>query len=306
MREKPDVVRESSSEASEEEVKRKRIDLSVAQVAGSAVAAVLAAVLASSFGVYGTIAGAGVVSVIATCGGSLFQHLFTRTGEQLRPGRTPVGVTMAAAPQAPPAPGEFTEGTVYRARVRGWKRLASAAAVVFGIAMTGITVYELASGESLSGRGGTTVGDALTRQGTSSADSDSDSGSDPGGSGSGDSDDAGETGGPGAGTSSASPSRTPGGQGDDGTPSGGDGGTAGSPTPAPTASGETGGGENGGSGGGERAPPPRPPPHPIPRAPAYPREATSAACSRAPAATSASAWRHIAYAASVRTSDAPQ
>ncbi|MEV5726873.1 hypothetical protein AB0N50_13820 [Streptomyces pharetrae] len=259
MREKPDVVRESSSEASEKEVQQKRIDLSVPQVAGSAVAAVLAAKLASSFGVYGTIAGAGVVSVIATCGGSLFQHFFKRTGEQLRTGRTPVRVAMGAAPQAPSAPGEFSEGAVYRARVSGWKRWAPAAAVVFGITMTGITAYELASGDSFSGRGGTTVGGALTRQGTSSSDSDSDSdsGSDSGRSSSGASEDTGETGGPGGGTPSASPSRAPGEQGD-GTPSGGDGGTAGSPTPAPTAPGET-GGESGAGGGETSAGTPSPP-----------------------------------------------
>ncbi|WP_065481416.1 hypothetical protein [Streptomyces sp. PTY087I2] len=47
-------------------------------------AAVAAAVLASQLGVYGTIAGAGVMSVVATCGGSVFQHFFRRTGEQLR------------------------------------------------------------------------------------------------------------------------------------------------------------------------------------------------------------------------------
>ncbi|MFD5715579.1 hypothetical protein ACFWHW_35285 [Streptomyces pharetrae] len=254
MREKPDVVRESNSEASDEEVKQKRIDLSVPQVAGSAVAAVLAAELASSFGVYGTIAGAGVVSVIATCGGSLFQHFFKRTGEQLRTGRTPVRVAVGAAPQAPPAAGEFSEGTVHRARVRGWKRWAPAAVVVFGVTMTGITAYELASGDSFSGRGGTTVGGALTRQGTSSTDSDSDSGS--AGSGSGASEDAGETDGPGGGTPSASPSRAPGEQGD-GTPSGGDD-TAGSPTPAPTARGET-GGESGEGGGETSAGTPSPP-----------------------------------------------
>ena len=33
---------------------------------------------------YGTFIGAGVVSVVATCGGTVFQHLFKRTGEQLR------------------------------------------------------------------------------------------------------------------------------------------------------------------------------------------------------------------------------
>ncbi|KOU48496.1 hypothetical protein [Streptomyces sp. WM6378] len=63
---------------------KKRIDLSVPQVAGSALAAVTAAVLASQLGVYGTFLGAGVVSVVATCGGTVFQHFFKRTGEQLR------------------------------------------------------------------------------------------------------------------------------------------------------------------------------------------------------------------------------
>ncbi|MEU9712724.1 hypothetical protein AB0E21_29600 [Streptomyces sp. NPDC047967] len=69
---------------SDAEPKEKRIDLSLPQVAGSAVAAVAAAVLASQLGVYGTIAGAGVMSVVATCGGSVFQHFFRRTGEQIR------------------------------------------------------------------------------------------------------------------------------------------------------------------------------------------------------------------------------
>ncbi|MFB4421445.1 hypothetical protein C5F59_010165 [Streptomyces sp. QL37] len=66
------------------EGKERRIDLSLPQVAGSAVAAVAAAVMASQLGVYGTIAGAGVMSVVATCGGSVFQHFFRRTGEQIR------------------------------------------------------------------------------------------------------------------------------------------------------------------------------------------------------------------------------
>ncbi|MGW4240259.1 hypothetical protein ACWEJP_26195 [Streptomyces sp. NPDC004749] len=63
---------------------RRRLDLNLPQVAGSALAAIAAAVLASRLGVYGTVLGAGVVSVVATCGGSVFQHLFRRTGEQIR------------------------------------------------------------------------------------------------------------------------------------------------------------------------------------------------------------------------------
>lgn len=74
-----------------------RLDLNVPQVAGSAIAAVVAAKLASNLGVYGTIAGAGVVSALGTCGGSILQHVFRRTGRhvqevavQARPGVRPV------------------------------------------------------------------------------------------------------------------------------------------------------------------------------------------------------------------------
>ena len=146
MRETPDAGR------------KRRIDLNVPQVAGSALAAVVAAKLASSFGVYGTILGAGVVSVIATCGGTLFQHFFKRTGEQLREATT----TARPQVQAAPTPGEFSAGTVYRARVKSWRRPLVAAALVFGVTMGGITVYELASGSSFSGGTGTTVGDAVS------------------------------------------------------------------------------------------------------------------------------------------------
>lgn len=68
----------------EPEAGKKRIELSVAQVAGSALATVAAAVLASQMGVYGTVIGAGVMSVVATAGGTVFQHFFRRTGEQIR------------------------------------------------------------------------------------------------------------------------------------------------------------------------------------------------------------------------------
>jgi hypothetical protein len=167
--------------------KERRLDLSLPQVAGSALAAVAAAVLASQLGLYGTIIGAGVVSVIATCGGSIFQHLFRRTGEQIRvvtvqakprvrqvpvrdergdPSR-PVeqsGRTTPPLPSPPPRPTlseEFGEATTHGTRVRGWKRPAAAAVVVFVIAMLGITGFELISGQDLSGGKGTTVGSVV-------------------------------------------------------------------------------------------------------------------------------------------------
>lgn len=148
---------------------RKRIDLNVPQVAGGALAAVVAAKLASYFGVYGTILGAGVVSVLATCGGTVLQHFFKRTGEQLRE-----KAVVAARPRerTVPAPGEFTEGTVYRARVKSWRRPLVAAALVFGVTMAGITAYELISGNSFSGGKGTTVSDAVTGRNSSGTRSD--------------------------------------------------------------------------------------------------------------------------------------
>ncbi|MET8562229.1 hypothetical protein ABZV75_17125 [Streptomyces flaveolus] len=157
---------------------RKRIDLSVPQVAGSALAAVVAARLASYFGVYGTILGAGVVSVVATCGGSVFQHFFKRTGEQLR-GKTAVAARPPAGRQArapgrqgSPPPGEFTEGAVYRARAGSRRRPLLAAALVFGVTLAGITAYELVSGNNFSGGTGTTVSDAVTGRGSAGAKSD--------------------------------------------------------------------------------------------------------------------------------------
>ncbi|WP_308354079.1 hypothetical protein [Streptomyces sp. NP-1717] len=154
-------------------VATQRLELSLPQVAGSALAAIAAAVFASKLGVYGTIIGAGVVSVIATCGGTVFQHLFRRTGDQIRevsvqvkprarqvydaePAPAPPPAPAAAPPQEAAAGDEFGGATTYGTRVRGWKRPVAAAAVVFAVAMLAITGYELAAGQDLSGGKGTT------------------------------------------------------------------------------------------------------------------------------------------------------
>ncbi|MFD8390598.1 hypothetical protein ACFV2N_15660 [Streptomyces sp. NPDC059680] len=206
---------------------RKRIDLSVPQVAGGALAAVVAAKLASYFGVYGTILGAGVVSAVATCGGTLFQHFFKRTGEQLR------DATATARPreQVPPAAGEFTEGTVYRARVRSRRRPVVAAAVVFGVTMAGITTYELVSGNAFGGGRGTTVSDAVTGRSSSSSTSDVPAGSEetPVPSRTPSREHAPDTGGGTAHSATPTPGDSPGGE-----ASGGP-----SPSPTPTPSGST-------------------------------------------------------------------
>ncbi|MFD5183181.1 hypothetical protein ACFWMQ_11265 [Streptomyces sp. NPDC058372] len=84
MRETTQVKEVDPQGGEEPQQEEKRIDLSLPQVAGSAVAAVAGAVAASQLGVYGTVIGAGVMSVVATTGGTVFQHLFRRTGEQIR------------------------------------------------------------------------------------------------------------------------------------------------------------------------------------------------------------------------------
>ncbi|MFE7603067.1 hypothetical protein [Streptomyces sp. NPDC057494] len=158
----------------------------MAQVSGSALAAVIAAKLASTLGVYGTILGAGVISVIATCGGPLFQHLFRRTGEQVRDAtaaakpkarQVPVpagpqddrtlmlGTVRAPLPSGEPVDEDFGEATTHGTRVRGWKRPAIAAALVFGVTMGGITAYELVSGQDFSGKQGTTTFGSVVRGG---------------------------------------------------------------------------------------------------------------------------------------------
>ncbi|MEW2178959.1 hypothetical protein AB0890_21835 [Streptomyces sp. NPDC005406] len=267
---------------SDTEPGERRIDLSLPQVAGSAVAAVAAAVAASQLGVYGTILGAGVMSIVATCGGSVFQHFFRRTGEQIRevtvqvkhPGREvtvhtrqtrdggdpdarwetagtrvalrrtggsadatamlrpldattvlrqvgpadgpgggipqdadattvlrPVDATtvlrkVTADPDrtqligtphgtrrftAAPAPDdEFTEATTHGTRIRGWKRSALGAALVFVVSMIGITTFELVSGNDLSGGQGTTVGSVVRgERGPGSSDPAPSTGTDP-------------------------------------------------------------------------------------------------------------------------------
>ncbi|MFD7579739.1 hypothetical protein [Kitasatospora sp. NPDC059803] len=141
---------------------RKRIDLSVAQVAASALATVVGALFASELGVYGTILGAAVVSVGATTGGAVFQHIFRRTGEQLReavvdrgPGHAVNGLRQVSERPVEPAPSaissEWNEPQVVRARRRWtWKTYAAVSGLVFVVAMTPILAFELATGQPVS------------------------------------------------------------------------------------------------------------------------------------------------------------
>ncbi|MFJ3877301.1 hypothetical protein ACIPW5_07590 [Streptomyces sp. NPDC090077] len=145
--------------ADQPEPGRRKLDLSVTQVAGSSLATVAAALLASKMGVYGTILGAGVVSVVATAGGPVIQHLFRRTGDQLRESARPRArqVPPPAGEPGPAAPpdGRFGEATVHGTRVRGWKRTAVASGAAFALALGGLGTYEAFAGTSVSSDGRT-------------------------------------------------------------------------------------------------------------------------------------------------------
>ncbi|MFD8596560.1 hypothetical protein ACFV1L_16325 [Kitasatospora sp. NPDC059646] len=140
--------------SAEEKGERRRLDLTVTQVAASALATVVGAVLASELGVYGTILGAAVVSVGATTGSAVFQHLFKRTGEQLR-NAVERGAESAPAARPRPAPEggisqEWNAPRLVRAKRRWtWKSYAAASALVFAIAMVPIVAVELAAGKPL-------------------------------------------------------------------------------------------------------------------------------------------------------------
>ncbi|MET9555824.1 hypothetical protein [Streptomyces sp. NPDC006645] len=262
-----------------------RLELSVPQVAGSALAAVAAAVFASKLGVYGTIIGAGVVSVIATCGGTVFQHLFRRTGDQIRevsvqvkprarqvydsepaPSAPPL---RQPSPQRPSAEDEFGGATTYGTRVRGWKRSVVAAVVVFAVAMLGITAYELAAGQDLSGGKGTTFS-SVVRGGDTDRDPSPDKPAEPGGggpspsddgTGGGDGTDKGTTPDPGASTGGTPDPSAPGDGQSPNTPE------TGGPSTAPSPETSQPGGDSGGSadpGGRPAVPPPSTAPTPAP------------------------------------------
>ncbi|MGW4891695.1 hypothetical protein ACWEQL_05445 [Kitasatospora sp. NPDC004240] len=132
---------------------RGRIDLSAAQVAASALATVVGALLASELGVYGTILGAAVVSVGATVGGAVFQHIFRRTGEQLRDAvdRGPARSVdeLRRVPSGPPS--GWNEPRVLRARRRWtWKSYVVVSALVFALGTVPILAFELATGQPVS------------------------------------------------------------------------------------------------------------------------------------------------------------
>ncbi len=180
----------------------RRPQISLAQVAGSALAAVSAAVVASFLGVGGTVLGAAIGSMVATVGGAVYAHSFRRAGERLGETKVVTVVTRSRVGVAHGGPGPGDVPSIERAVGQGldsprppyaesgsaipgdgagpetvidapqrprwmrWQTGVVLAVTAFVIAMLVISVIELTIGRPISGgSGGTTVGH-LTRPST--------------------------------------------------------------------------------------------------------------------------------------------
>ncbi|MFI7463932.1 hypothetical protein [Nonomuraea sp. NPDC049646] len=101
--------------------KQRRLELSVPQIVGSALAAVTAAVAASYLGTAGTVIGAAMMSVASTVIADVYTHYLKRTGDRVKR-RTAVAL---------------------RGRRPRWARVGGAAALVFTVSMGSIVIYEV-------------------------------------------------------------------------------------------------------------------------------------------------------------------
>jgi hypothetical protein len=148
-----------------------RIDLSLTQVLGGALAAMTAAFLGSRLSVAGTVIGAALASIVAAVAGSLYTASLRTTRERVRTvwqgrvsgsavpatvettGRRDPG-TSGAAPAQPSAP---AGGAGLAGARLSWRKVLVAAFAAFALAAAVLTGIELATGSALSGGSGTTV-----------------------------------------------------------------------------------------------------------------------------------------------------
>lgn len=153
----------------EEDLPRPTLGITPAQVAGSALASVSGAFLASWLGVAGTLIGAALLSIVATIGSAAYTYSLRRGHEVVVRGRN--GRIVATAPREPRPP--WWRGLP-------WPRVALASAAVLAIALVSLTAFEGLTGKPVSAlatgsdKGGTTIGRAADNVtgGSSSRDDD--------------------------------------------------------------------------------------------------------------------------------------
>jgi hypothetical protein len=112
------------------------LGVSVAQISSGALASVTAAVVASYFGIGGTLIGAAITSVVATLGGALYKQSIERAQTKVLIRRNPqTGVVTREI--VPPTAGQSPR----RFRLR-WGPIGIAIVLVFALALGSITAFE--------------------------------------------------------------------------------------------------------------------------------------------------------------------
>jgi len=132
------------------------IGVSAAQIVAGALASVTAAVVASYFGIGGTLIGAAITSVVATVGGALYKLSLERAQARV--------VRVRRNPHTGELTREVTQEPVPTrpARQIRWGLVAGAFVLVFGLAIGTVTAIEVAAKEPLAavfGRQDTTPGE---------------------------------------------------------------------------------------------------------------------------------------------------
>jgi hypothetical protein len=141
------------------------------EVTGGALAAVTSAVVASSFGLGGTLVGVAVGSVVSSLGAAMYGSWLRRAGGRIAVTRTLVVRTVAGGRNAPDDPAALppdlaaelttTPSVEVAAPTRGrirWQPVAALAALTFVLGLGTLTVAEAFLGRPASGgTGGTTV-----------------------------------------------------------------------------------------------------------------------------------------------------
>ena len=159
--ERPSVV--TPPEPLEPLERQHRLGISPAQIGGSALAAVSAAVAASYLGVNGTVIGAAVGSIVATIGSATYTASLRRGSDAVRRTAQTVrttarGTVVSVDDEKPPS----------RWKQLPWRRLAVASASVLALVLASLTTFELVTGRPVSSitghtsAHGTTLGDAVT------------------------------------------------------------------------------------------------------------------------------------------------
>ena len=136
-----------------------KIQLSVIQVIAGALASVSAALVASTFGLKGTLLGAAITSIVASVGAALYSHSLHRARARIQTRFNPHTGAIERVVIRPPRT---------RRPIR-WGKVAGAAGLLFVLAMGTITIMEVAArkpvaalvGSTSSQHGGTTVGALL-------------------------------------------------------------------------------------------------------------------------------------------------